>query len=197
MIDDLEKLVVGLSAGGMSCGDWETLCHFAQGANFAVELGTNTGQTAIMLSCFAKKVMTIDVFENLFLIEDAAQREQYTNHFNVNRHYFIVIQDKLAFYHNILVQKSLTHEAAQWESDGSVDLLFIDADHSRAGVKRDYEAWLPKVRVGGFIAFHDVGEGCPGVWGFYNEELLVDPRIQLQEIKTVGQCWTKVFIKKP
>lgn len=37
-----------------------------------------------------------------------------------------------------------------------VDLLFIDADHSYEGVKRDYELYSPLVRTGGVIAFHDI-----------------------------------------
>jgi predicted O-methyltransferase YrrM len=37
-----------------------------------------------------------------------------------------------------------------------VDLLFIDGDHSFAGVARDYEAFRYLVRPGGIIAFHDI-----------------------------------------
>jgi predicted O-methyltransferase YrrM len=38
----------------------------------------------------------------------------------------------------------------------TIDLLFIDADHSYEGVARDYEMYAPLVRPGGLIAFHDV-----------------------------------------
>jgi len=39
---------------------------------------------------------------------------------------------------------------------GSVDVLFIDGDHSYEGVKADYENFYDLVRPGGFIIFHDI-----------------------------------------
>lgn len=38
---------------------------------------------------------------------------------------------------------------------GSYDLVFVDGDHSYAGVKADMEALRGRVRPGGAIAFHD------------------------------------------
>jgi predicted O-methyltransferase YrrM len=38
----------------------------------------------------------------------------------------------------------------------SIDFLFIDADHTYAGVKQDYETYAPFVRHGGVIALHDI-----------------------------------------
>jgi predicted O-methyltransferase YrrM len=38
---------------------------------------------------------------------------------------------------------------------GAVDLLFIDGDHSYEGVKRDIAAWIPHVKPGGTVIFHD------------------------------------------
>lgn len=38
----------------------------------------------------------------------------------------------------------------------SVDFLFIDGDHTYAGVKADFEMYSPMVRAGGLIAFHDI-----------------------------------------
>ena len=39
---------------------------------------------------------------------------------------------------------------------GSVDLLFLDGDHSYEGVRADFENYALLVRPGGLIAFHDV-----------------------------------------
>jgi Protein of unknown function DUF115/Methyltransferase domain len=46
-------------------------------------------------------------------------------------------------------------EAAQRVPDGSLDFVFIDADHSYAGCKADIQAWLPKLKPNGFISGHD------------------------------------------
>lgn len=48
--------------------------------------------------------------------------------------------------------------------DESVDLIFVDADHSQAGVQKDLAAWAPKIKRGGVIAGHDYGSRRhPGV----------------------------------
>ncbi len=39
--------------------------------------------------------------------------------------------------------------------DASLDLLFIDGDHSAEGVALDWRLFAPKVRVGGIAIFHD------------------------------------------
>lgn len=44
-----------------------------------------------------------------------------------------------------------------------VDFLFIDGDHSYAGVRRDFEMYAPLVRSGGIVAFHDVSQRPTGV----------------------------------
>jgi hypothetical protein len=48
--------------------------------------------------------------------------------------------------------------------DESFDLVFIDADHTEQGVRRDLAAWLPKVKRAGVISGHDyTGDRHPGV----------------------------------
>lgn len=39
--------------------------------------------------------------------------------------------------------------------DQPIDFLFIDADHSYSGVVQDCLHWLPKLKSGGRVAFHD------------------------------------------
>lgn len=49
-----------------------------------------------------------------------------------------------------------------------LDLLFIDGDHSDAGVHQDYTSYEPFVRSGGLIVLHDVAgaraDGVPALW---------------------------------
>lgn len=45
-----------------------------------------------------------------------------------------------------------------------VDLLFVDGDHSRAGVERDFELYSPLVSPGGIVAFDNYGQVAPPAW---------------------------------
>ena len=55
----------------------------------------------------------------------------------------------------------------------SLDILFIDGDHTYEGVQHDFLSYSPLVRSGGIIAFHDIAEHTPEtgceVFRFWNE----------------------------
>jgi hypothetical protein len=56
--------------------------------------------------------------------------------------------------------------AARWA--GTVDLVFVDGDHSEQGARADWEGWHGFVELGGVVLFHDArltqegGRGLPG-----------------------------------
>src|SRR5262249_5078003 len=43
-----------------------------------------------------------------------------------------------------------------------IDFLYIDADHTYEGARKDYEMYGPLVRKGGLIAFHDIATRSRG-----------------------------------
>lgn len=45
--------------------------------------------------------------------------------------------------------------ASRLTEDKSLDLVFLDADHSEPGLAADIEAWLPKIKPGGYLGGHD------------------------------------------
>jgi predicted O-methyltransferase YrrM len=47
-------------------------------------------------------------------------------------------------------------------SKGSVDLLFIDGDHTEVGAYTDISTWTPFVKVSGLVIIHDYGIGNNG-----------------------------------
>lgn len=70
---------------------------------------------------------------------------------------------------NVRLIPSMTVEAAkhwhQW-----IDYLYVDADHSYAGVAADLAAWFPHVRLGGLIVGDDYGHALyPGVKQAWDE----------------------------
>lgn len=65
-------------------------------------------------------------------------------------------------YVNIIKKDSV--EASEMFQNETIDIIFIDADHSYEAVKKDLEAWYPKVKRNGIIAGHDyLGDHWPGV----------------------------------
>lgn len=49
-----------------------------------------------------------------------------------------------------------------------IDFLFIDADHSYEGVKKDFKLYSDFIRKSGLVAFHDILDEC-GVDKFWSE----------------------------
>lgn len=58
-------------------------------------------------------------------------------------------------YPNIRLYRQYSDEAAKNFPDEYFDLIYIDADHSYEGVKKDLEAWWPKVKKGRFFTGDD------------------------------------------
>lgn len=44
---------------------------------------------------------------------------------------------------------------AGYDFEGEVDFIFVDGGHSSDQVMRDIDAWLPHLKIGHVIAFHD------------------------------------------
>lgn len=66
-------------------------------------------------------------------------------------------------------------EAAKRVQRHEFDLVFLDADHSEAGVAADLEAWAPLVKAGGWIGGHDYGNA--------------DPRYDFSGVKRAVDAW--------
>jgi Methyltransferase domain len=139
----------------------------ALGPRLLVELGTHTG-LSFFTFCQAMKesgaeglCYAVDTFEGdahtggyddaVFRDVEAHAREHYPGFTYLLRTTFA--------------------EAARHFSDETIDLLHIDGLHTYEAVSGDFATWLPKVRPGGIVLFHDVQariEGF-GVWRFWEE----------------------------
>jgi cephalosporin hydroxylase len=51
---------------------------------------------------------------------------------------------------------AMLRRVEEWLGGDRLDFLFIDGDHSLAGVTADYRTYAPLVAPGGVIAFHDI-----------------------------------------
>jgi predicted O-methyltransferase YrrM len=75
---------------------------------------------------------------------------------------------------NVRVLRTTTMEASRaWSTreEGTIRLLFIDADHRYASVRGDFESWISHVTPGGVVAWHDYNDTHPGVVQAVDEAL--------------------------
>lgn len=72
------------------------------------------------------------------------------------------------------------------------DFVFIDGDHTYDGVRADWLAWSPLVRMGGVVAFHDTWPNYdrhePGVVRWVDELRHHLPSIEWTDTDGVGIC---------
>lgn len=81
--------------------------------------------------------------------------------------------------------------AADCFPDRSVDVVFIDEDHTRESVSGAIRAWLPKLRPRGILSGHDCNPHYPGILEAVNE-LLPDAEVRPPHVDDHG--WGGVWI---
>lgn len=125
--------------------DFPTLIN-ARNYTTAVEIGVKRGQFSAYLlqRCPQLQLHSVDPWETLGPGE--SERRQHWKD-------AVALLSRYKGRSTILKMKST--EAASLLGDKRFDFVFIDGNHSRAGVERDIECWWPLVRSGGVLAGHD------------------------------------------
>lgn len=127
----------------------------------AVEIGCWQGKSSVCLARGlrgkrAPQLVCIDPFD---ASGDAASRTTYhdraTDLGGPLRHAFEHNLDAAGVRDLVTVKPGFSHDQVHAVT-APIDLLFLDGDHSREGVSRDFRDWAPKVRPGGYVVLHDV-----------------------------------------
>jgi len=175
--------------------DMKMLNKYSQNADVAVDLGTFLGKSAVILSLTAKKVYTVDMFEWIKTECLTDTMREYVDLQVVKD----ITRDKVAkslntWYKNIEIIQSVTYDAARLFENNSVDTLFIDADHGYWGVKTDFESWYSKVKVGGYILFHDYSSIWKDIPLFIDD--LLTGKIGDYKVRFVDESGVTCVLKK-
>lgn len=130
----------------------------------AAEIGVQRGEfSSIILGGWCGTLYMIDAWKHLDGYVDIANVSD-DAHENNHQAALKVAQ---SFSPRGRVIKALSVESAELFSDGYLDAVYLDADHSHEGVLADLAAWVPKVRDGGLVSGHDYVDGNlpEGVFG--------------------------------
>lgn len=142
---------------------WHAISDFVRdnGWSRGAELGVRMGQNLfhVLRQCPDLHMIGVDLFEpqpdNV-----GPGKETYTE-WPWDQYMEVINRGMEVYGDRCQLIKARTDDAASQVADGSLDFVFIDADHSYDGVKADIANWASKVRPGGWILGHDIQ--MPGV----------------------------------
>lgn len=129
----------------------EWLSEHAQNAISIVEIGCWKGRSAFALAsaCPEGKVYTVDTFNGSPSEMNAAHAEAVDD----------VIYDQavmnLGEFRNLEIMRMTSLQASRLFSTESIDMIFIDGEHTTEAVLIDLLSWYPKCRS--IICGHDLG----------------------------------------
>lgn len=117
--------------------------------SIVVEVGSYSGVSSELFALFCKQLYCVDRWTGF-----AVEAEK-------------IFDQLIIKYNNIIKIKSTSHDAAKIFPDHSIDLLYIDAEHTYEVVKDDILSWTSKIKFTGIISGHDYN--WPGVKKAVNE----------------------------
>jgi len=126
-------------------GLYEMITKYVDPKFQIVELGSFAGVSSELFALFCTKLYCVDRWESYREIKDVDKlvtAEQRFDSMHKN-------------YDHIVKLKMDSLDTASQFAGGSIDMLYMDTDHSSEQVEREIAAWLPKIKNSGFIAGHD------------------------------------------
>jgi predicted O-methyltransferase YrrM len=96
--------------------------------------------------------------------EGSAEHDKNIDYYSLAKENLAPILDKINLIKNDSYSQSKEYE------DEYFDIVYIDASHDYHSVKKDIDAWYPKVKKNGIIAGDDYHPGWEGVMRAVNDE---------------------------
>jgi predicted O-methyltransferase YrrM len=130
------------------CLQWAAV-HAPAGGTI-VEVGSYHGKSAVNLAYAVRKrggvagIYCVDTWMNTNI--------EHAKNVDVFQHFL----DNTAAYRDLItLLRGRSEEVGREWKGGAIDVLFIDGDHSYDGVTADIHSWMPHLKPGGLVLFHD------------------------------------------
>ena len=105
----------------------------------------------------------------------------------------------------VKIMREFSDKASKSFPDEYFDFIYLDADHTYEGIKRDLNCWYPKVKNGGILSGHDYIDGDLTLrlghsvrFGVVDavEEFKKQKNIQESDFFVTSEQYATFFIKK-
>jgi len=144
--------------------------------NIGVEVGVQAGKTFKHLIKNLNE-LTLYGVDGWFLDKNTRLTEQPLEGTEPSSNYYSLKKwiEEHNVSHRAFLVRSYTHTCLDKFEDESLDFVFIDADHTYEGVKKDTLNWAKKVKLGGLVSGHD--SNYPSIQKFIQE---IPTNLQIQ-----------------
>lgn len=113
-----------------------------------VEIGSYTGESSALFAKHFKTVICVDPWMGGYDDNDPASK----SNMNIVENEF---DKRMSTFSNVLKRKETSEEAQKSFSEGEIDIVYIDGNHTFQAVLKDISLWKNVVKGDGFVAGHD------------------------------------------
>lgn len=97
----------------------------------------------------------VDIWQNT---EVNGQNDNLYSQKELDQQYQMVL-DLFLGNEKVKIMREFSDKASESFPDEYFDFIYLDADHTYEGIKRDLNCWYPKVKNGGILSGHDYIDG--------------------------------------
>ena len=115
-----------------------------------VELGSFQGTSTRFFSLFVNKLYSVDIYD--YHVPPTGRIPEMDKMFVEAEQIFL---ERTKGYDNIIKIKKSSVDAAKEFEDGSLDCVYVDAEHLYDYIRADIQAWKDKIKDGGILCGHD------------------------------------------
>ncbi len=139
------------------------LCKYAADATRIVEIGAAWGASASLFLMNMPDGAHLSSIDNFSTDPQGGWQSSYGQCINAVYRALATFGYLHRFKDWSLIAQTSQYVAEHWAAPTPIDTLYIDGDHSEAGVGYDWFHWTPFVRKGGVVMHHDSRqpEGTP------------------------------------
>ena len=128
-------------------GLYQLIKKYVNSTHTVVELGSFAGVSSELFALHCEKLYCVDPWKPYWEINE------------INK----IIDAEKKFdgmsenYNNIVKKKMSSNDASVHFENYSLDLVYIDSDHSSENVEKEIKLWYSKIKKDGYISGHDYG----------------------------------------